>query len=297
MTAVQERPDLEEREETRERVTIWGTGELLYVHPVAACFRRLGGDELEALAEDIRRNGLTHPVVLDQHRQVLDGRNRLEACRRAEVAPDFVEVVVEDPLDFILAANEHRRHDSKGQRAMSVAKALLVSNTRQVDAARTAGASQARISQANSVLTYAPELADAVRDGAISLDAAYATAQDRKREQASTSARMAALQAAAPDLADQVVEQTLTLNEAEAALRQRQADERAHKVATTRLLLGVLLALEPGSFTPAERASALLAGFDPALVAEAASVDAPHLRACASVLDALIARLPQEVDP
>lgn len=295
MTALAE-PAID-RAEGVERVVVWGTGEVLTVHPMAACFRLLSDDELGALAEDIRRNGLAHPVVLDQHRQVLDGRNRLEACRRAEVAPDFVEVALDDPLDFILAANEHRRHDSKGQRAMSVARALLVSNTRQVDAARAVGASQARISQARSVLAHAPELADAVRDGAVSLDAAYATAQDRKRDQASTSARMAAVRAAAPDLADHVVEQTLTLSEAEAALRQRQADERAHKVATTRLLLGVLLALEPGRFTPTERAEALLGGFDPELVAEAADVDAPRLRSCAAVLDALISRLAQEVTP
>src|SRR6266851_4167433 len=36
-----------------------------------------------------KADGLLHPVVLDAQGMLIDGRNRLEACRRAGVDPDF----------------------------------------------------------------------------------------------------------------------------------------------------------------------------------------------------------------
>lgn len=64
--------------------------------------------------------------------------------------------------------------------------------------------------------------------------------------------------------------------------------ERAHRIATTRLLLGAVVALDPGSWFPEERARTLLEAFDPTLVPEARDVGAERLRLCAGVLDALI---------
>src|SRR5205085_4815531 len=51
------------------------------VHPVAALFPLLPPDELAALAADIRAHGLLHAVVLGADGQVIDGRNRLAACK------------------------------------------------------------------------------------------------------------------------------------------------------------------------------------------------------------------------
>ena len=49
-------------------------------HPACLLFPRLADDELRALADDIRQNGLLNPIVtLDG--AILDGRNRLAACR------------------------------------------------------------------------------------------------------------------------------------------------------------------------------------------------------------------------
>lgn len=56
---------------------------------------------------------------------------------------------------------------------MIAAKALLVSSSSQTRAASSVGVSQQRISQARTVLQYAPELVDGVIAGARKLDAAY----------------------------------------------------------------------------------------------------------------------------
>ena len=52
-------------------------------HPVAAIFPAMTEPELSVLAEDIAARGLLQPIVLDREGRLLDGRNRLAACRRA----------------------------------------------------------------------------------------------------------------------------------------------------------------------------------------------------------------------
>src|SRR5580765_7417191 len=93
------------------------------VHPAAAVFPMLSDDELQDLAEDIKVNGLLHPITLDAEGMLIDGRNRLAACKLAGVEPTFTTLNGHDPVAFILSANIQRRHLSKGQQA---AAALLV---------------------------------------------------------------------------------------------------------------------------------------------------------------------------
>jgi hypothetical protein len=85
------------------------------IHPVAALFPMLPDDELDALAADIKAHGQHSPVVY-QGDTLLDGRNRLEACRRAGVEPQQVEFHGEDATAFILGANLNRRHLTREQR-------------------------------------------------------------------------------------------------------------------------------------------------------------------------------------
>src|SRR5262245_42608754 len=66
-----------------------GTGEtswrqLFSVHPCADVFPMMDDAEIDALAEDIKANGLQQPILFLRSRKkkqitVLDGRNRLEA--------------------------------------------------------------------------------------------------------------------------------------------------------------------------------------------------------------------------
>jgi hypothetical protein len=123
-------------------------------HPAAALFPMLGEDELQKLADDIRANGLLEPIVLYEGK-VLDGRNRLQACKRAGVEPKFVMLVpykegqpidgsirikiyqehpglgiepkfVEggtiSPILYVLSKNLHRRHLTTSQRAAIAAE-------------------------------------------------------------------------------------------------------------------------------------------------------------------------------
>ena len=150
------------------------------IHPVAAIFPVLSEDELHDLAEDIRVNGLHQPIVRDADDVIIDGRNRLLACLRAGVEPRFTALNGADPVAYILSANVQRRHMNAGQRAMAVAKARLVSKQTMRAAAETGGVSAARVSQANAVIEYAPELVDSVLTGATPLDDAYVLARRRR---------------------------------------------------------------------------------------------------------------------
>ena len=52
------------------------------VHPAAAMFPLIEGDEFDLLVDSIARNGMHHPIVL-RGNQLLDGRNRLRAVEAA----------------------------------------------------------------------------------------------------------------------------------------------------------------------------------------------------------------------
>lgn len=93
----------------------------LPAHPLAALFPMLPEQEIRELADDIVTYGQRVPIVLLDN-MVLDGRNRLAACRFAEVEPVFVPFEGDDPLGFVLSHNLHRRHLSNSQRAMIGAK-------------------------------------------------------------------------------------------------------------------------------------------------------------------------------
>ena len=92
------------------------------IHPIAARFPLLADDELGELAADIRANGLRQPITLDDAGVLLDGGDRLRTCELAGVAPTFA-TYRGDAISFIVSANVRRRHLSKGQAAMALAKA------------------------------------------------------------------------------------------------------------------------------------------------------------------------------
>lgn len=94
------------------------------VHPAAFVFPLMPDIDLAELAEDIRKNGLKHPVVLFEG-QVLDGRNRLRACELAGVEPTFTEWKGPgSPWDYAWSVNIPRRHLTAGQKAALATKRL-----------------------------------------------------------------------------------------------------------------------------------------------------------------------------
>jgi N6-adenosine-specific RNA methylase IME4 len=79
------------------------------VHPAAELFPLFDELALMRLAEDIKRNGLRVPIVLLDGK-VLDGRNRLLACKKAGVEPTFNGIHdSENPWRAVWSLNAERR--------------------------------------------------------------------------------------------------------------------------------------------------------------------------------------------
>lgn len=189
-------------------------------------FPMLSEDELHDLAESIKTEGQHEPIALDADGVLLDGRNRLAACEIAGIKPRYTTYTGNDPKGLILAHNLRRRHISKGQQAMIVAMARSFSEHSLRDHAKLHGISLTRLSNAATVLKQAPHLAEQVRIGALSLDAAYSTVREHKERSAAIQAQHDRLREHAPALAEQVSEGFLSLDAATTALDQRQQEEQ-----------------------------------------------------------------------
>jgi ParB-like chromosome segregation protein Spo0J len=207
----------------------------LPVHPLADLFPMLPDDELAELAEDIKENGLIHPIVLtNDGEQIVDGRNRLAACRLAGVEPQFERLNGQDPAAYITASNINRRHLTKGQQAML--RAMLYPEPKPGERTDllidSTGANvpfdKALLSRARLVLKYGrDDLARAVVAGVEPLTEAFAKAKARRDAADSEVSNLAELQREAPDLASLVTEEQLKLPEAWAAYEKRKADAAA----------------------------------------------------------------------
>lgn len=188
-------------------------------HPISELFPMMSEADLDALAADIKANGLHHPVTtLDG--EVLDGRNRLEACRRAGVEPRFQEWRGRRDHDSVVAwvvsENLHRRHLNESQRGMvaarlkylfeAFAKQRMLSTLKKGDAkpasanwrerdeagkaseraAEMLNVSPRTVERATRVVEHGtPELVRAVEDGQVAVSAAVkmtTTAPERQRE-------------------------------------------------------------------------------------------------------------------
>lgn len=99
-------------------------------HPFSKLFPMLGDDELQALAEDIRVNGLEVAILIDTKDRIIDGRNRAAACAIAGVEPVYEPFVGNDAaiLKKVISLNVHRRHLNESQRAMVAAEVANVSH-------------------------------------------------------------------------------------------------------------------------------------------------------------------------
>lgn len=153
------------------------------IHPAADAFPMMPPAELDALAQDIKANGQQKPIER-MGDQILDGRNRLEACRRAGIEPTIIEVQTEDPVGYVISANMHRRQLEKWQRAIIFAALANVKRgsnryAKKVDAtnvasktestmsdlAEQAGISKKSIERAKRLLEEQPEALDMAKRG------------------------------------------------------------------------------------------------------------------------------------
>jgi hypothetical protein len=84
------------------------------VHPACALFPMMTDDRLDELVASIKTNGLLNKIVIHDG-QIVDGRNRYVACRRASVKPTFIDWKKKRPgtmslYDWIWSENGDRRH-------------------------------------------------------------------------------------------------------------------------------------------------------------------------------------------
>jgi ParB/Sulfiredoxin domain len=127
--------------------------DVLPIHPAADLFPLMSPDELRALGEDIKKNGLQHPPVLwadDENGapyKLIDGRNRLDAMEAAGILHVDGETehllatsprgqqhwltlehldsrVDPDPYTYVISANVHRRHLTTEQKRDLIAKVI-----------------------------------------------------------------------------------------------------------------------------------------------------------------------------
>jgi hypothetical protein len=157
------------------------------IHDLADVYPMLSDVELRDLADDIAANGQRTPITLDPSGRVVDGRNRLAACRLAGVEP---WTVTDPSLDsdadvaaFVQAANNRRRHLSAGQVAAADALLMCARGLRR-DGRWAYGslsqdlgkAEREALRKAGLVADYVPDLLPRVVAGGLSLDAAYTDA-------------------------------------------------------------------------------------------------------------------------
>ncbi len=90
-------------------------------HGYCALFPEADEKTLADMAADIKENGLNEPIILYEGK-ILDGRNRYLACQQAEIEPTFKEYLGEEPLQYVISRNLHRRHLNESQRAMLAQK-------------------------------------------------------------------------------------------------------------------------------------------------------------------------------
>lgn len=88
-------------------------------HYAANIFPLLERDELEALSVDIKEHGLLNPIIRCEGK-ILDGRNRMLACRLAQVEPRFKDISAKDATVWALSQNLYRRHLTPTEEAFAV---------------------------------------------------------------------------------------------------------------------------------------------------------------------------------
>ncbi len=136
--------------EPKAPVFVWKKEWSKKAHPAANLFPMLSDYKLDEMSADIKANGLHDPIILTHDGEVLDGRNRLVACQRAEVEPDFEYWNRADdnisPTAWVISKNLHRRHLTPSQAAMVAADSLPMLEKEARERQKAAGGDQRSLS-------------------------------------------------------------------------------------------------------------------------------------------------------
>ena len=169
-------------------------------HEYANIYNMLTDEKMQNLAVTLKRDGQLIPITIYEGK-ILDGRNRYEACKIAGIECHSVEYTGDDPLQRVSNLNDHRRHDSTNQLALTGAKmanlrrggqggklkvpmGTLKSAITQERAAELTGASLRNIKRAKPIVENGiPELEEMTRNDQVSIRAASTVAKLPEEEQ------------------------------------------------------------------------------------------------------------------
>lgn len=156
------------------------------VHEAAQVAPAMPDERLNELAVDIVANGLLDPIILLPDGTLIDGRNRVEACKRVKVQPTF-EVRDVDPFQFVMSRLQHRdmtpsqRYAIEAQLLAQAGKrkngrwAHKTINEKSRDSVIFRARSDALV-RLGTVLDYRPETIPQIIAGELSIDRAYKSA-------------------------------------------------------------------------------------------------------------------------
>lgn len=105
------------------------------VHPYAEEFPMASSEELDELTESIGSVGLIHAITVTPDGLVLDGRNRLEACERAQVQPraEVREGTDDEYKEFVIGVNTTGRRESMTVQIAAASTALILGEERRIN--------------------------------------------------------------------------------------------------------------------------------------------------------------------
>lgn len=272
------------------------------VHPFAAYFPMLSDDDLDALAADIKANGLQEPIVVRREpRQLIDGRNRRAACHRIGFEPtvEIRDLTDEQIGALVISRNVNRRHQRKEQLAMATAMILplpVPGKHRSPSLSEEEQIGTVQLSYARTVRRLAPHLVPIVIAGDLALKDAYDKAKAvedeakaREDEAVIYQKRIDAIRKERPDLADLIVAGKLSPEGAEADIKEgkRKVAERQRR--TTEDLASAMRFLAPRSRTPQEWAGHLLPDINPKFfnATDLVGLTPANVRDCGAALTAL----------
>ena len=93
-------------------------------HPYVYLFPPMSAEEKETLRKDIEKNGILNPIIIHEGK-IVDGRHRYEIALSLGMAENDIPMIIldpsDDPLDYVLSSNFHRRHLNTSQRAIIAA--------------------------------------------------------------------------------------------------------------------------------------------------------------------------------
>ena len=113
-------------------------------HPLADCWPLLGAHEFLDLRASIKLSGVLEPVVLYEGK-ILDGRHRYDAAWVENVTCPTAAYDGDDPVQFVVDRNAHRRHLTKTEIAVAIVKmneCATVGRPRKSKAAKAPAASK-----------------------------------------------------------------------------------------------------------------------------------------------------------